>query len=107
VIIFTPSTSYHLHRTAEHLAPDILDGQLHGLDFTGRQVAIDAREAVHHGDLERRGRLGLRHGHEGRGREPDGGGDHAAQPGHVCRLHACSPCERFGFCRSCRPFFSP
>ena len=30
-----------LDRSTEHLAADIFDGELHGLDFAGREVAID------------------------------------------------------------------
>jgi hypothetical protein len=95
VIILTPSTSYlgadvglglmvgrqDLDRAAEHLAArvlgGILDRQLHGFDFAGRQVAIDAREAFHDADLERRRRLGLGDRHHAYGSETGEGNSRA------------------------------
>ena len=45
--------------TAQHLAANILDGQLHGLDLALREIAVDPGEAVHHADLEWHRRLRL------------------------------------------------
>ncbi len=50
--------------TAQHLAAEILDRHLHGLDLARGQVGVDAGKAFGDADLERWRRLGLCHGEQ-------------------------------------------
>ena len=62
-----------LDRAAEHLAAEIVDRHLRGLDLAAVEIAVDAGEAFHDADLERRRRLGLRQGHQAQGSQAGDG----------------------------------
>src|SRR5436190_17393716 len=76
-----------LDRAAVDLAADILDGHLHGLDLAGREIAINAREAVHHRDLQRARRLCLRNRSKANGRQAKRGRDNARISESVSNFH--------------------
>src|SRR5262249_6936437 len=76
-----------LDGSAEHLAADILDGHLHGLDFTGGKVAIDAREGFHDADLERRRGLRLCDRHGARSHQAESGADRADITNSYWKFH--------------------
>src|SRR5919112_6787992 len=64
-----------LDRAAEHLAAEIVDRHLRGLDLAEIEIGVNTGEPFGDADLERRRRLGLRQGHEAQGSQAgDGNG---------------------------------
>jgi hypothetical protein len=80
-----------LDRPAEHLAAEIVDRHLRGLDLAEVQIGIDAGESFGDADLEWRGRLGLRQGDEAHRGQADRGRDHAGVPDSSRKSHNSTP----------------